>query len=56
MAGSSLPDDVGPAASWPSAALPAALLLALITTAAAQTPQGSDLPATELHVVDAPAR
>ena len=44
-----------PAASWPAALLPGALLLALLGGAAGQTASGSDLPATELHVVDGPA-
>ena len=46
---------VRPAASWPAALLPGALLLALLGGAAGQTASGSDLPATELHVVDGPA-
>lgn len=40
--------------SWPSALLPAALLLALLGTAAGTTPSGNDVPQTELHVVEAP--
>lgn len=49
-----------PAASWPSALLPGALLLALLTTGAASAAGGStaaerpaQAPVTELHVVDA---
>ncbi len=44
-----------PATSWPAALLPGALLVTLMATAAGPTPPGSQLPATELHVVDAPA-
>jgi hypothetical protein len=44
-----------PTTSWPAALLPGALLLTLMATAAGSTPSGSQLPATELHVVDAPA-
>ncbi len=44
-----------PTASWPAALLPGALLVTLIATAAGSTPSGSQLPTTELHVVDAPA-
>jgi hypothetical protein len=40
-----------PTVSWPAALLPGALLLSLLTTAG--TPSVSDVPATELHVVDA---
>ena len=44
-----------PTTSWPAALLPTALLVTLMATAAGSTPSGSQLPATELHVVDAPA-
>jgi hypothetical protein len=47
-----------PAASWPAALLPGALLIALVTTGAATTTSGgsptgapADRPITELHVV-----
>jgi hypothetical protein len=44
-----------PATSWPAALLPGALLVTLLTTAAGSTSSGRQLPATELHVVDAAA-
>jgi len=48
-----------PAASWPAALLPGALLLALLTTGAASATGSTaaeappQAPVTELHVVDA---
>ena len=42
------------ATSWPSALLPGALLLVLLGSAAGATPSASDVPQTELHVVEAP--
>lgn len=43
-----------PPSSWPAALLPGALLLTLLTTAAGQAASGSETPAIDLHVVDAP--